>query len=187
MNEGTPTEQDAAAAVDTLLRFIGEDPTREGLRDTPRRVAKAMREMTAGTGTDPAATLGTTFGETCDELVVVRGIEFASLCEHHLLPFVGTATVGYLPGERVVGLSKIPRLVQSVAGRLQLQERLAIQIADAMQAVLAPRGVGVILRARHSCMGCRGVRQPNAEMVTSAMLGKVRESDSLRAELLAFA
>lgn len=184
---GRPTTSAAMEAVRTLLEFVGEDPMREGLIDTPRRVAHALQEMTAGLSVDPKAVLGTTFTETCDELVVVTGIEFASLCEHHLLPFTGKATVGYLPGDRVVGLSKIPRLVNAFAARPQLQERLTTQIATTMQEVLSPRGVGVVMRAHHSCMGCRGVRQPNAEMVTSSMLGVVRSCPSLRAELLALA
>ena len=182
-----PTQVEAMAAVETLLRWIGEDPSREGLKETPARVSRALREMTASTLIDPASVLCTTFRETSDELVVVKGISFSSLCEHHMLPFSGTATVGYLPSDRVVGLSKIPRLVQGYANRLQVQERLTNQIACAIQLVLKPKGVGVMLRAHHSCMGCRGARQPSAEMVTSCMLGVVRESASLRAELLALA
>lgn len=182
-----PDEAAALQAVRTLLAFTGDDPDREGLQDTPRRVAKAWREMTQWTNGDPATLLTTTFSETSDELVIVRGIEFASLCEHHVLPFTGTATVGYLPSDRVVGLSKIPRLVQGFAARLQVQERLTTQIAEAMQNALSPRGVGVVLRARHSCMGCRGVRQPAAEMITSSMTGLVRDSAALRAELLSLA
>lgn len=179
-----PTDQQAEEAVRLLLHYIGDDPSREGLRDTPRRVAKAMKEMTSGLTMDAAAVLGTTFSETCDEMVVVRGIEFASVCEHHLLPFVGSAVVGYLPGDKVVGLSKIPRLVEALARRPQLQERLTDQIATTMARTLDANGVGVVLRAHHSCMGCRGVRQPNAEMVTSAMLGAMRDNAAARSELM---
>lgn len=173
-------------SVVRLLEWIGEDPKREGLRDTPRRVVKAFREMTAGLYKTPAEVLGTTFSETSDQMVVVRGIRFSSLCEHHLLPFSGTATVGYIPSGRVVGLSKIPRMVEIFAKRPQVQERLTNQIAAAMMEYLNPAGVGVVISARHSCMGCRGAVQPDAEMVTSAMLGCVRDNAAARAELLGF-
>ena len=172
-------------AVVRLLEWIGEDPSREGLRDTPRRVVKAFREMTAGLGRDPAEVLGTVFTESCDEMVVVRGVRFSSMCEHHLLPFTGTATVGYVPDGRVVGLSKIPRLVELFARRPQLQERLTNQVASALMQHVRPRGVGVVIRAHHSCMGCRGVVQPDAEMVTSCMEGVLRDSPAARSELLA--
>lgn len=171
-------------AVRRLLQYVGEDPDREGLMETPNRVVKALAELTAGYALDPATVLGTTFDEQSDELVIVRGIEFTSLCEHHLLPFVGTCTVGYLPGDRVVGLSKLARLVDCYARRLQVQERMTTQIAQAIETHLGALGVGVIVRAHHSCMGCRGVRKPTAEMVTSAMLGSLRSEPAGRAEFL---
>ncbi len=170
-------------AVVTLLRWIGEDPDRDGLRDTPARVAKAWREMTSGYDDDPAAILARTFDESSDEMIVLRGIAFHSTCEHHLLPFHGTATVGYLPG-KVVGISKLARLVECFARRLQIQERMTRQIAEAIEEHLDARGAGVIVRAHHLCMGCRGVRQQETEMVTSAMLGTLRSDPKSRAEFL---
>lgn len=172
--------------VRRLLQHIGEDPTREGLLDTPKRVVKALTEMTAGYLLDPAQVLGTTFGDTCDEMIVVSPIEFTSTCEHHLLPFTGTATVGYVPGDRVVGLSKLPRLVDLFAHRLQIQERMTNQIADAIEEHLRPRGVGVILSAHHTCMSCRGVRKQGTQMTTSALRGYMKDDPKARAEFLAF-
>jgi GTP cyclohydrolase I len=174
---------EAEEAVTTLLRFIGEAPERDGLRDTPSRVIKAWREMTAGYAEDPAEILARTFDESSDELVILRGISFYSTCEHHLLPFYGQAVVGYLPG-KVVGISKLARLVECFAKRLQVQERMTRQIADAVEKHLEARGVGVVLRAHHLCMGCRGVRQEETEMVTSAMLGTLRTDATSRAEFL---
>lgn len=171
-------------AVVRLLQWIGEDPKREGLVDTPKRVAKAWREMTSGYAEDAHAVLGTTFDVPCDELVAVTGIEFVSLCEHHVLPFIGTASIGYLPGARVVGLSKLGRVVDVFARRLQVQERLTQEIAQAISDVLQPLGVAVVLRASHSCMSCRGVRK-QSQMITSAMHGRFRESAELRSEFLA--
>lgn len=171
-------------AVRRLLQHIGENPTREGLVDTPRRVIKAWAEMTAGYAENPAVVLGTTFNEACDQLVAVTGIEFVSLCEHHVLPFTGHASIGYLPGDRVVGLSKLGRIVDTFARRLQVQERMTQQIADAIQEHLKPQGVAVVVRGQHSCMSCRGV-QKRAEMVTSSMLGMFRYNESLRNEFLA--
>jgi GTP cyclohydrolase I len=169
--------------VATLLRFIGEEPERDGLRDTPARVVKAWREMTAGYAEDPAEILARTFDESSDELVILRGISFYSTCEHHLLPFYGQAVVGYLPG-KVVGISKLARLVECFAKRLQVQERMTRQIAEAVEQHLEARGVGVVLRAHHLCMGCRGVRQEETEMVTSSMLGTLRTDATSRAEFL---
>lgn len=180
--EGGPLD-----AVVRLLEHVGEDPTREGLLATPGRVVRAFTEMTAGYGLDPAEILATVFDEDCDEMVVVTGIRFSSLCEHHLLPFTGTAVVGYVPEGKVVGLSKIPRLVHAFARRLQVQERMTGQIAQALNEVLAPKGVGVVVRAHHSCMGCRGVQQPDAQMVTSSTLGLFRDDPRARAEFLALA
>jgi GTP cyclohydrolase IA len=174
---------EAEEAVATLLRYMGEQPERDGLRDTPARVVKAWREMTAGYAEDPAEILSRTFDESSDELVILRGISFYSTCEHHLLPFYGQAVVGYLPG-KVVGISKLARLVECFAKRLQVQERMTRQIADAVETHLEARGVGVVLRAHHLCMGCRGVRQEETEMVTSAMLGTLRTDATSRAEFL---
>lgn len=174
--------ESAVEAMRYVLTLLGEDPERDGLRDTPERVIRALVEMTAGRDQEPKQILETTFDEPCDEIVLVTGIRFTSLCEHHLLPFVGTADVGYLPDRRVVGLSKLPRLVECFARRLQVQERMTRQIAEAIQEHLRPLGVAVVVRAHHSCMGCRGVRQQDARMVTSAMLGAFRTEAAARAE-----
>lgn len=174
----------AETAVAILLRLIGEDPTREGLRDTPERVARTLTEMTCGYWEDPADILATTFEVACDELIVVRDLDFVSLCEHHLLPFTGTATIAYLPNERIVGLSKLARLVHLYARRLQIQERLTTQIGEALMTHVAPLGVGVIVQARHTCMTARGIRT-DGEMVTSSLLGVLRTNEALRAEFLA--
>jgi GTP cyclohydrolase I len=178
------TEHAPEDAVVRLLTWLGEDPQREGLRDTPARVLRALREMTTGYDDDPVEILTRQFELGYDELVIVRAIPFWSLCEHHLLPFHGEATVGYLPGPRVVGLSKVVRLVECYARRLQVQERLTVEIAEALMTHLQARGAGVILRARHGCMETRGVRAA-AETVTSAMLGVFRDEAKARAELLA--
>ena len=171
-------------AFRTLLNIIGEDPMREGLRDTPARAVRAMLELTAGYREEPKKILSTTFAERSDEIVIVRDIEFTSLCEHHLLPFIGTADLGYLPKDRVVGLSKLPRLVLAFARRLQIQERMTREIAEAIALYLDARGVAVIIKAKHLCMGCRGVKQPSAEMITSAMLGVFRDNGAARNEFL---
>jgi GTP cyclohydrolase I len=173
----------AEDAVVSLLRMIGEDPSRNGLLETPRRVVAALREMTRGYDESPSEILSKTFEETSDELIVLRGIEFYSICEHHLLPFYGTVSVGYLPGE-VVGISKLARLVHCFARRLQIQERLTGQIAGAIAEHLHARGTAVIVTAHHLCMGCRGVKQPSTELVTSAMLGTLRDDAITRAEFL---
>jgi GTP cyclohydrolase I len=182
----SPEAQEAAEeAVGALLAFVGEDPGREGLQATPRRVCGALAEMTAGAGVDIAALLGATFGDVAyDEMIVVQDIEFVSLCEHHLLPFTGTATVGYVPRDRVVGISKLARLVDAFARRLQIQERMTSDIAGAIAEHLDPLGVGVVVRAEHSCMACRGVRK-RAPLITSAMLGVFRDVGEARAEFLA--
>lgn len=173
----------AAAAVETLLQFIGEDPQRDGLAGTPERVVRAWREMTAGYAEDPSEILSRTFDETSDEMVILSGIAFYSTCEHHLLPFYGTASVGYLPG-KVVGISKLARLVNCFARRLQIQERMTKQIAAAIATFLEARGVGVVIQAHHLCMGCRGTRQPATQMITSSMLGTLREDAVSRSEFL---
>lgn len=173
--------------IRALFVMLGDDPDRDGIQDTPKRVLKAYLEMTDGYNHDPEAILAKRFAQHYDELILLKGIEFTSLCEHHLLPFNGTATVGYLPNSgnaSVVGLSKLARLVECYAKRLQIQERMAEQIADALDKYLEPRGVGVILRATHFCMACRGVRQRNAQMVTSVFRGELRNNASARAEFL---
>lgn len=183
--EHTDELKDNEDTVVRQLELIGEDPTREGLRDTPKRYLKALRELTSGLGMKAEDVLNTTFeNEGYDEVVVVNNIEFSSLCEHHLLPFTGTADVAYLPGERIVGLSKLARLVDMHARRLQVQERMTTHIARDIDAVLQAKGVAVVVEAHHSCMGCRGVRKPTARMVTSAMLGVFRHQPEARAEVL---
>lgn len=176
-------EREAEESVASLLRFVGEDPSRDGLVDTPSRVVRAWREMTAGYAEDPAEILGRTFEESCDEMVVLSGISFYSTCEHHMLPFYGHVSVGYLPG-KVVGISKLARLVNCFARRLQIQERLTREIADAIETHLDARGVAVVVRAHHLCMGCRGVRQPETDMITSAMRGVLRSDAVARSEFL---
>lgn len=170
-----------------LLQYLGEDPQRAGLLDTPKRVVKALQEMTSGHSVDIEAILGRVFDDPCDEMVTCRGIEFTSLCEHHMLPFTGVATVSYVPTDKVVGLSKLARLVDAFAMRLQVQERLTQQIAAALEEHVHPKGVGVLITAKHSCMGCRGVRKPGAEMVTSALTGLMKDDPKARAEFLALA
>jgi len=173
-------------AIRQLLTEIGEDPDRPGLRGTPNRVRRMYAELTAGYGTDPAELMGSTFEVDYDEMVVVRDIEFYSLCEHHLLPFYGRAHVGYLPRGRVIGLSKIPRVVDMFARRLQLQERLTQQVASLLMERLEPKGVGCVVEATHLCTMMRGVSKQRATMVTSAMLGTFRRDPKTRAEFLAF-
>ena len=179
-------KDETSDAEDTVIRqleFIGEDPTREGLRETPKRVLKAMKEMTSGYQANPQEILSKTFSDVCDEMVVVDRIGYWSLCEHHMLPFYGTATVAYLPKDRVVGLSKIPRLVEALSRRLQVQERLTEQIAKTIQQILEPRGVGVLVEGNHLCCAMRGAKTP-VSMKTSCLLGEFREPE-VRAEFLA--
>lgn len=171
------TEVEAQHAVRTLLQYLGEDPDREGLQETPRRVVKAWDELTAGYSQSPAELLSTSFdGAGYDQMVVLRQIEFHSTCEHHLLPFSGLASVAYIPRRRVVGLSKIARLVDCFARRLQIQEKMTQEIAQAMM-LLKPVGVGVILSARHMCMSCRGVMKHQPQMVTSCLLGEFKRAE----------
>jgi len=174
------------AAVREILIGIGEDPDREGLRDTPARVARAYRELFAGLGGDPDEVLARTFSENHDELVLVRDIPMFSMCEHHLLPFHGLAHVAYLPGPdgRVTGLSKLARLVDLYARRPQVQERLTTQVADALDRALNARGVLVVIDAEHQCMSARGVRKPGSRTTTSAVRGIMKSSASTRAEAL---
>ena len=172
-------------AVRTLLAEIGEDPSREGLAGTPERVRRMYDELTAGYHVDPDVLLnGACFNVDYDEMVVVRDIEFFSLCEHHLLPFIGHAHVGYLPRGRVVGLSKIPRIVDMYAKRLQLQERLTVQVADFLMERLEPKGVACVVEATHLCTMMRGVRKQEATMVTSSMTGTFRRDARTRAEFM---
>ncbi len=173
-------------AVRTLLAGLGEDPDREGLDKTPERVAKALRFLTSGYSQDPKVLINEAlFTVTYDEMVVVKDIDVFSMCEHHLLPFYGKAHVAYLPNGKVVGLSKIPRLVDMFARRLQVQERLTVQIAEAIQEYIQPRGVAVIVEAMHFCMMMRGVEKQNSVAVTSCMLGAFRERQPTREEFLA--
>ena len=175
----------AQEAVRAIILELGEDPDREGLIDTPKRVIKALQEMTSGYTMNPAEILQRQFdSDGYDDLVIVRGIRFSSMCEHHLLPFVGTAAVAYVPNDRVVGLSKLPRLVECFARRLQLQERMTHQIAQAVQDHLDPFGVGVHVTASHQCMACRGVKQHDADMVTATVMGAMRTNASLKAEFI---
>lgn len=168
-----------------ILRHLGEDPEREGLRGTPVRFAKALKFLTSGYHQDPEKLLTSAMFTVCyDEMVVVKDIELFSLCEHHLLPFLGRCHVAYIPNKKVIGLSKIPRLVNLFARRLQIQERMTSQIARAIQEKINPLGVGVIIEARHLCMVMRGVEKQNSQTVTSAMLGSFRESKNTRDEFL---
>jgi GTP cyclohydrolase I len=182
------TRTDAEAAVRTLLRWAGDDPAREGLVDTPLRVARAWREWFSGYSLDPDAYLARTFEEVegYDEMVVLRDIPFESHCEHHLAPIIGKAHVGYLPGGKVVGISKLARVVEAYSRRLQVQEKLTAQIADCIERVLQPRGVGVVIEASHECMTTRGVHTRGVSMVTSTMRGLFRDDARTRAEFLAF-
>ena len=183
----SPSRAEAEAAVRTLLRWAGDDPDREGLQGTPGRVVRAFEEFFAGYATDPVALLERTFEEVAgyDEMVVLRDIRFESHCEHHLAPIIGKAHVAYLPSGRVVGISKLARLVDAYAKRLQIQEKMTAQIAAAIDAVLRPKGVGVVIEAAHQCMTTRGVHRPGVTMVTSRLLGAFRDDPTTRRELLA--
>jgi len=182
-----PTRAEAEAAVRTLLRWAGDDPAREGLRDTPARVARAYEEFFSGYTTDPHVLLERTFEETdgYDEIVLLRDIRLESTCEHHMAPILGRVHVAYLPHRRVVGISKLARVVEAYAKRFQIQEKLTAQIANTIQEVLAPRGVAVVIEAAHQCMTTRGVHKPGVTMVTSRMLGAFRTDPATRRELLA--
>lgn len=186
----TPTvsEQDARQAVETLLRWAGEDPLREGLHDTPKRVVNAYRDWFSGYLSDPADYLRRTFEEVegYDEMIVLRDIEFESHCEHHMAPIIGRAHVGYLPTNKVVGISKLARVVDGYARRFQVQEKLTAQIARCINDVLKPRGVGVVIDAIHQCMTTRGVHKRGVSMITSKMLGDFREDARTRNEFLRF-
>jgi GTP cyclohydrolase IA len=181
-----PSQRQAEDAVRTLLAWAGDDPSRQGLKDTPSRVARAYKEWFKGYAEDPEAMLKRTFDETAgyDEIITLRDIPFQSFCEHHLAPITGVAHIGYLPKDRVVGISKLARVVDTFAGRLQIQERLTAQIADVIQKVLKPEGVGVIIKASHGCMTTRGVHKHGSGMVTSRMLGCFRDNAATRLEFM---
>ncbi|HET6309179.1 MAG TPA: GTP cyclohydrolase I FolE [Rhodopila sp.] len=185
-SEDRPTREQAEAAIRTLLRWAGDDPEREGLRDTPARVARAYQEFFVGYATDPVALLERTFEETdgYDEIVLLRDIRLESTCEHHMAPIIGRVHVAYLPHRRVVGISKLARVVDAYSKRLQIQEKLTAQIANTIQDVLEPRGVAVVIEASHQCMTTRGVHKPGVTMVTSRMLGAFRDNPDTRRELL---
>ncbi|HEY8168334.1 MAG TPA: GTP cyclohydrolase I FolE [Candidatus Limnocylindrales bacterium] len=188
LDGGSPVAADSGieAAVREILLEIGEDPDRDGLLRTPERVHRMYAELTAGYRVDPDRLInGAVFDVDYSEMVIVKEVPFYSLCEHHLLPFFGTAAVAYIPNGRVIGLSKIPRIVEMYARRLQVQERLTQQVADFLQQRLAPQGVGVVMEATHLCAVMRGVRKPGTIMTTSAVLGIFRSRDKTRAEFLA--
>ncbi|MGM0584202.1 MAG: GTP cyclohydrolase I FolE [Pseudomonadota bacterium] len=184
--EARPDRTEAEAAVRTLLRWAGDDPGREGLQDTPARVARAFEEWFRGYDEDPEAMLQRTFEEVegYDEVVLLRDIRFESHCEHHLAPIIGRAHVAYLPTDRVVGISKLARVVDAYAKRLQVQEKMTAQIAGALDRALKPRGVAVVLEAEHHCMSTRGVCKPGVTMVTSTLLGAFRNNPDTRREFL---
>ncbi|HVQ07420.1 MAG TPA: GTP cyclohydrolase I FolE [Allosphingosinicella sp.] len=179
--------RDVAEAVRTLIRWAGDDPDREGLRDTPARVARAWREYASGYAEDPAHHLSRTFEEVggYDEIVLLRDIPFQSHCEHHLAPIIGKAAIAYLPGDRVVGISKLARVLHGFSRRLQVQERLTAQVADTIWEHLRPQGVAVVIEATHACMTARGVSTPDVMMTTSRMMGVFREDERSRREVLA--
>ena len=181
-----PSRAEAEKAVHTLLRWTGDDPDREGLVDTPARVARAFEDWFSGYGQDPEEYLGRTFEEIegYDYMVILKDIRFDSHCEHHLAPIIGRAHVGYLPTKRVVGISKLARVVEAYARRLQVQEKMNAQIANTIQKVLQPKGVAVVIEAAHQCMTTRGVHKTGVTMVTSTMLGAFRENDVTRREFL---
>ena len=183
---GRPDREEAERAVRTLLQWAGDDPDREGLKDTPSRVASAFEDWFSGYKDDPESFLARTFEEVegYDEMVVLRDIRFESHCEHHLAPIIGRAHVGYLPERRVVGISKLARVVDAYARRLQVQEKMNAQIANAIQKHLEPKGVAVVIEATHQCMTTRGVHKPGVTMVTSTMLGAFREDARTRREFL---
>jgi GTP cyclohydrolase I len=181
-----PSRAEAEEAIRTLLRWAGDDPKREGLRDTPARVARAFDEWFSGYADDPEAYLARTFEEVngYDEMVVLRDIRFESHCEHHLAPIIGRAHVGYLPDRKIVGISKLARVVDAYARRLQVQEKMNAQIANCIQHILEPKGVAVVIEAAHQCMTTRGVHKSGVSMVTSTMLGAFREDARTRREFL---
>ena len=182
-----PSREEAEAAVRVLLRWAGNDPAREGLRETPARVARAYQEWCAGYAVDPEEFLRRTFEETdgYDEMVVLRDVGFESMCEHHMAPIIGRVHIAYLPQKRVVGISKLARVVEAYAKRLQIQEKMTAQIANTIDNVLKPSGVAVVVEATHQCMTTRGVHKTGVSMVTSRMLGAFRDDAATRREFLA--
>jgi GTP cyclohydrolase IA len=186
-SEKKPSRAEVESAVKTIIRWSGEDPDRDGLKETPARVTKAFEEWFRGYDQDPEAILQKTFEEIegYDEMIVLRGIRFESHCEHHMAPIIGRAWVAYIPDGRVVGISKLARVVDAYAKRLQIQEKMTAQIANTIQDVLKPQGVAVVLKAEHHCMTTRGVHKPGTDMVTSRMLGAFRDNPITRQEFLA--
>ncbi len=186
ISAGCPTREEAEDAVRTLLRWAGDNPDREGLLDTPGRVTRAYEDWFRGYNEDPAAMLQRTFEEVegYDEMVVLRDIRYESYCEHHMAPIIGKAHVGYIPTDRVVGISKLARVVDAFAKRLQVQEKMNAQIANTLQEVLQPHGVAVVLEGEHHCMSTRGVHKPGVSMVTSTMLGVFRHDRDTRREFM---
>lgn len=189
MTDTPVTQSEAEAAVRTLIRWAGDDPDREGLLETPKRVAKSYSELFIGYGVNPRDYLERTFDEVggYDQLVILRDIRVVSFCEHHMLPFLGRAHVGYLPTDRVVGISKLARVVQGFSRRLQIQEKLTAEIADAIDEILKPKGVGVVVEAEHSCMTLRGVNTPGSSLITSHLTGVIRDDPRTREEFLRLA
>ncbi|MFQ5774004.1 MAG: GTP cyclohydrolase I FolE [Kiloniellaceae bacterium] len=181
-----PSREDVLAAVRTLIRWAGDDPAREGLRGTPDRVVRAYEQFFGGYRLDPVNLLQRTFEEVdgYDEIVLLRDIRFESHCEHHIMPIIGRAHVGYLPDKRVVGISKLARVVDAYARRLQIQEKMTAQIANTINEVLQPQGVAVVIEATHQCMTARGVHKPGSTMITSRMLGRFRDDPRTRREVL---
>ena len=188
MRDKKPTREEAEAAIRTIIHWVGDNPEREGLLDTPSRVVRAYSEHFAGYQDDPVEILSRTFEEVAgyDELVVLKGIRLESHCEHHMLPIIGVAHVGYLPDRRVVGISKLARVVEVYAKRLQIQEKLTAQIARAIQDALKPRGVAVVIEAEHHCMSTRGVHKPGVSMITSQLLGIFQTDSALKQEFMGF-
>lgn len=183
---GRPSREDAEGAIRTLLRWAGDDPEREGLRDTPARVVRSYEEFFQGYAMDPDDILKRTFEEIdgYDEMVLLKDIRFESHCEHHMLPIIGRAHIAYLPHHRVVGISKLVRVVEVYAKRLQIQEKMTVQIANSINDVLQPKGVAVVIEAAHQCMTTRGVHKPGVSMITSRMVGAFRDDPSTRREFL---
>jgi GTP cyclohydrolase IA len=183
------TQAEAEAAVRVLIEWAGEDPDREGLVETPARVARSYQQLFSGYVEDPRAYLEKTFEEVggYDELIVLRDIRVVSFCEHHMLPFIGRAHVGYLPTNRVVGISKLSRVVNAFSRRMQIQEKLTAEIAEAINDILAPQGVGVMIEAEHSCMTMRGVNTPGSNLITSRLMGVIRDDPRTREEFLRLA
>jgi GTP cyclohydrolase IA len=186
-DEAQPSDAAAEEAFRSIIRWIGEDPSRDGLLETPERLVRAFREYFCGYDEDPEEILKKTFEEVdgYDEMVVLRGVPFESHCEHHVAPIIGRAWVGYVPNRRVVGISKLARVVEAYARRLQIQERMTAQIANAIETVLSPGGVAVVIKATHHCMLSRGVKKHGADLVTSRMLGVFRDNPMTRGEFLA--